>query len=153
MALVGDVRLCGGEAPKFHRIGLRLAIRERITSKPVSLPQIDVVNRPCRNLTEPDIMLRAAFACHIGPKPASERLHPDESALRMRSNAGCTAISNGKSAVNVRGSTRLTCRARSQRQNAGGKGSQARSMLRDFVSKFSGDASPDFANYPPFCGL
>lgn len=25
--------------------------------------------RPCRSLTEPDMMLRVVFACHIGPKP------------------------------------------------------------------------------------
>ena len=28
-------------------------------------------NRPCRNLTEPDIMRRAAFACHIGQRRTS----------------------------------------------------------------------------------
>src|ERR1035441_2383120 len=32
---------------------------------------IAVAIRPSRTLTEPGTMLRAAFACHTGPKPAS----------------------------------------------------------------------------------
>jgi hypothetical protein len=36
----------------------------------VARPQIVVDIRPSRNLFEPDIMPRAAFACHIGQKPA-----------------------------------------------------------------------------------
>lgn len=35
-------------------------------------------NGPCRNLTELGIMLRSAFACHVGPKPSSRRSEAKE---------------------------------------------------------------------------
>src|SRR5208337_3087994 len=38
-----------------------------------NLVREELEGRSCRNLTELGVMLRAAFACHISPKPASGR--------------------------------------------------------------------------------